>query len=206
MRRGDLSECHPFPQLAMATAREAAATATARSPRAGGSLSDRLPPQNLEAEQAVLGSILLDNDVLHEVVPVPRRRRLLPRRAPDHLPGDPRPVRPGQGDRRGHPGRRADPPRPVQADRRRRDAAGDRQQRPARGQRQVLRRDRPPEVDQPPADRERQPRSSATATRTSSPPQQLLEVGRAADLHASPRTRSRARPSSSRRSSRRRWT
>jgi replicative DNA helicase len=29
---------------------------------------DRLPPQNLEAEQGVLGSILLDNEVLHEVV------------------------------------------------------------------------------------------------------------------------------------------
>jgi replicative DNA helicase len=33
-------------------------------------LTDRLPPQNLEAEQGVLGSILLDNDALHEVVPV----------------------------------------------------------------------------------------------------------------------------------------
>jgi replicative DNA helicase len=33
-------------------------------------LSDRLPPQNLEAEQGVLGSILQDNDVLHEVVPL----------------------------------------------------------------------------------------------------------------------------------------
>jgi replicative DNA helicase len=36
----------------------------------GGSLSDRLPPQNLEAEQGVLGSILQDNDVMHEVVPI----------------------------------------------------------------------------------------------------------------------------------------
>ncbi len=35
-----------------------------------GSLTDRLPPQNLEAEQGVLGSILLDNDVLHDVVPI----------------------------------------------------------------------------------------------------------------------------------------
>lgn len=33
-------------------------------------LAERLPPQNLEAEQGVLGSILLDNDVLHEVVPL----------------------------------------------------------------------------------------------------------------------------------------
>ncbi len=31
---------------------------------------DRLPPQNLEAEQGVLGGILLDNEVLHEVIPI----------------------------------------------------------------------------------------------------------------------------------------
>lgn len=30
----------------------------------------KLPPQNLEAEQAVLGAILLDNDVLHQVIEV----------------------------------------------------------------------------------------------------------------------------------------
>jgi replicative DNA helicase len=35
---------------------------------AGGSLSDHLPPQNLEAERSVLGGILLDNEVLHEIV------------------------------------------------------------------------------------------------------------------------------------------
>src|SRR4051812_44571994 len=34
---------------------------------AGGSLSDHLPPQNLEAERSVLGGILLDNEVLHDV-------------------------------------------------------------------------------------------------------------------------------------------
>jgi replicative DNA helicase len=32
--------------------------------------SSKLPPQNLEAEQAVLGAILLDNDVLHQVIEV----------------------------------------------------------------------------------------------------------------------------------------
>lgn len=36
----------------------------------GGPLEQRLPPQNLVAEQGVLGSILQDNDVLHEVVPI----------------------------------------------------------------------------------------------------------------------------------------
>ncbi len=43
----------------------------AHSPKGeSGLLADRLPPQNLEAEQGVLGGILLDNDVLHEVVPL----------------------------------------------------------------------------------------------------------------------------------------
>ena len=38
------------------------------SGKAGGGPGDRLPPQNLEAERSVLGSILLDNEVLHDVV------------------------------------------------------------------------------------------------------------------------------------------
>jgi replicative DNA helicase len=33
---------------------------------------DRLPPQNLEAELCVLGSVLLDNETLHDVVPLVR--------------------------------------------------------------------------------------------------------------------------------------
>ncbi|MGP0067900.1 MAG: replicative DNA helicase [Isosphaeraceae bacterium] len=33
-------------------------------------LGDRLPPQNIEAEKSLLGSILLDNDVLHEIMPM----------------------------------------------------------------------------------------------------------------------------------------
>ncbi len=33
-------------------------------------VADRLPPQNLEAEQGVLGSILLDNEVLHDIIPI----------------------------------------------------------------------------------------------------------------------------------------
>src|SRR5262249_1623190 len=31
---------------------------------------DRLPPQNIEAEQGVLGGVLLDNEMLHEVIPL----------------------------------------------------------------------------------------------------------------------------------------
>jgi replicative DNA helicase len=33
-----------------------------------GALGDRLPPQHLEAERGVLGSILLDNEVLHDII------------------------------------------------------------------------------------------------------------------------------------------
>jgi replicative DNA helicase len=32
-------------------------------------LAERLPPQNIEAEQSLLGSILLDNEVLHDIIP-----------------------------------------------------------------------------------------------------------------------------------------
>ena len=34
----------------------------------GLALGDRLPPQHIEAEQSLLGSILLDNEVLHDIV------------------------------------------------------------------------------------------------------------------------------------------
>jgi replicative DNA helicase len=40
-----------------------------RTAAGAASAGDRLPPHNLEAERSVLGSVLLDNDVLHEVVP-----------------------------------------------------------------------------------------------------------------------------------------
>src|SRR5262245_30808142 len=36
--------------------------------RADVNIFDRLPPQNIEAEQAVLGSMLLDNESIHAVV------------------------------------------------------------------------------------------------------------------------------------------
>jgi replicative DNA helicase len=35
---------------------------------ANATLQDHLPPQNLEAERSVLGGILLDNDVMHDVM------------------------------------------------------------------------------------------------------------------------------------------
>ena len=46
----------------------------ARPGRREGGREDRLPPYNLEAEQSVLGGILLNNDVLHEVAPILKPR------------------------------------------------------------------------------------------------------------------------------------
>ena len=37
-------------------------------------LADRKPPWNLEAEQGVLGSVMLDNDTLHDVIPILQTR------------------------------------------------------------------------------------------------------------------------------------
>ena len=76
-------------------------------------LSDRLPPQHLEAERGVLGSILLDNEVLHDIVVLLPRRGFLSRRPSGHLCGDPRALRQDQGHRRGHSCRGAEAPRAV---------------------------------------------------------------------------------------------
>ena len=58
----------------------------------GAALGDRLPPQNLEAERSVLGSILLDNDVLHEIVPILEVADFYRDAHQIDLPGDPRHV------------------------------------------------------------------------------------------------------------------
>ena len=165
-----------------------------------GILADRLPPQNIEAEQGVLGSILLDNDVLHEVVPLLRvedfyrdTHQIIYRAIRD-LYDLGKPIDAIIAGRRAD---RRDQFKVIGGDG---DPGRDPRQRPARRQRQVLRRDRPPEGDQPPVDRERQ----------RDPPRRLLEQlhGRAncsnrpsGRSSASPRTRPRARRSSSRTSS-----
>ncbi|MFO0958040.1 MAG: replicative DNA helicase [Isosphaeraceae bacterium] len=46
------------------------AASSASNPVLAPSLTDRLPPQNLEAEQGVLGSVLIDNDALHDIIPM----------------------------------------------------------------------------------------------------------------------------------------
>ena len=131
-------------------------SATGERSRAAAPLIDRLPPQNLEAEQGVLGSILLDNDVLHDVVGLLNvedfyrdAHQIVYRairdlydlgKAIDAITLADELTRRDQ----------------YNADRRRRVPGRDHQQRPPRPERPVLRRYRPPEVDQPPVDRERQ--------------------------------------------------
>ena len=118
-------------------------------------LGDRLPPQNLEAERSVLGSVLLDNDVLHEIVPMLAVADFY-RDVHQTIYQAIRDLYDlGKGIDAVTLADELIAPRPVREDRRRRDADRDRQQRPARGQRQVLCRDRPREGDRPPVDRQR---------------------------------------------------
>src|SRR5262249_28823176 len=48
----------------------------------------RFPPQNIEAEQSVLGAILLDNESIKEVIDLLSPQELLSRGASAHLPRD----------------------------------------------------------------------------------------------------------------------
>ena len=73
--------------------------------------ADRLPPQNLEAEQGVLGGDPAGQRRPARGRPDPEGRGLLSRQPPGHLPGHPRPVRPGKPVDLDHPGRGASPPR-----------------------------------------------------------------------------------------------
>ena len=50
-------------------------------------MADRLPPQNLEAEQSVLGSLLIDRDAIIQVAPISSMRTSIAL-ARDDLPGD----------------------------------------------------------------------------------------------------------------------
>ena len=56
---------------------------------------DRQPPQDVAAEQSVLGGMLLSKDAIADVVEMLHGRRLLPPGAPGDLRLHPRPVRAG---------------------------------------------------------------------------------------------------------------
>ena len=140
-------------------------------PPRGGFDGPVAPPQNLEAEQSVLGAVLLSDTALPALIIDERLQpgRLLPREPRAHLPGD---ARPALGRRAG---RRADARRAPQAGgraRRRRRPRGDRpagRLRPGRRQRAPVRADRARERDAaPPAARlVRDPGAASTATRRS---------------------------------------
>ena len=68
---------------------------------------DKLAPQAVEAEQSVLGSILIDADAILRVGDFLQARRLLPPAARGHLRGDARAPRPARADRPRDPRRRA---------------------------------------------------------------------------------------------------
>jgi replicative DNA helicase len=60
----------------------------------------RVPPHNIEAEQSVLGSLMLDKDAVIKVADIVSPERFLQRRAQHHLRDDARPLRRARTDRR----------------------------------------------------------------------------------------------------------
>ena len=80
---------------------------------------DRTPPQAVEAEQSVLGAMMLSKDAIADVVEVHPARRLLPAGPPAGLRRRPRPLRPRRAGRRRHRLGRADPRRAARPGRRR---------------------------------------------------------------------------------------
>ena len=66
-----------------------------------------VPPQNLEAEESVLGAMMLSPGAIGAVSEVLDGRGLLPRKPRQHLPRGARPLRPRRARRRDHARRRA---------------------------------------------------------------------------------------------------
>ena len=92
---------------------------TAPSPRRSPSrVIDRLPPQSLEAEQSVLGAILIDRDAVIEVAEFLRPEDFYRQANGADLRGDPRPVRAARADRHRHGRRGARAARGARGDRR----------------------------------------------------------------------------------------
>ena len=69
----------------------------------------QLPPQNLDAEESVLGAMMLSPGAIGRGQRGPRRGRFLPGETRQDLPRRPPPVRQRRAGRRDHAGRRARP-------------------------------------------------------------------------------------------------
>ena len=113
------------------------------------------PPQDNDAEQSVLGSMLLSKDAIADVIESVARRRLLPPGPRDDLRRDRRPLRPRRAGRPDHRVGRAAPSRRAGPGRRRAVPPHAVGERPDRRQRRLLRRDRAREGDPAPAGRRR---------------------------------------------------
>ena len=126
---------------------------------------DRQPPQDIPAEQSVLGGMLLSKDAIADVVEALQGADFYRPGAPGHLRLRPRPVRPGRAGRRDHRRRRAQPHRPAVEDGRRGLPAHAHRLDADRGQRRLLRRDRRRAGRAAPAGRGRHPRRPARLRR-----------------------------------------
>ena len=115
--------------------------------RSSGRVGAPLPPQNLEAEESVLGAMMLSRVGDRGREQVLGRRRLLSRVAREDLPGRDRPLPAGPARRRDH--RRRQARRAGRARRGRRQAADprDRDARAGHVERRPLREDRPRDGD-----------------------------------------------------------
>ena len=117
--------------------------------------ADRTPPQDMAAEQSVLGSMLISKDAIADVSEVLRGIDFYRPAHETIHDADHRPVRPWRAGRHGDRRRGAAAPRRAAADRRRPLPAHPGRQRADRGQRRVLRRHRAGEGDPAPARRRR---------------------------------------------------
>ena len=82
--------------------RPARAGLTTRDERRAPAVAAAAPPQNLEAEESVLGAMLLSATAIGTVSELLDAGRLLPRPARDDLPGDAGPLGQGRAGRRDH--------------------------------------------------------------------------------------------------------
>ena len=127
---------------------------------------DRLPPQSLEAEQSVLGAILIDRDAVVEVAEFLRPQDFYRQANARIYAADPRAVRPARTDRHRHRRRDARAQGRTRGDRRARLPLQPVERDPHRGPCRPVRPDRRTQGRPARADRGGRAGSRASATRT----------------------------------------